>query len=143
MENSTNAIYDRAKNTWSSDTLARQTAKQNIQSTITFSDNIEFICENAISGQMNFVISIGTKSIIPILVTHKKLLLNNGKNILISEFLNFIDNNQKDFTDEVNWLKYDEFEDLLNQMHWITLARCNQGKAGTIQMNINDFKTFD
>ena len=142
MENSTNMIYDRAKNTWSPDTLARQTAKQNTQTTITFSDNIEFICQNAISGQMNFVISIGTNSIIPILTIHKKLLLNNGTNVLISEFLNFIDNNQKNFTDEVNWFKYDEFEDLLNQMHWITLTRCNQGKAGSIKMNINDFKKF-
>ena len=27
-------------------------------------------------------------------------------------------------------------------MHWIKSARCNQGKAGSLQMNINDFKKF-
>ena len=27
-------------------------------------------------------------------------------------------------------------------LNMITLARCNQGKAGSIQMNINDFKKF-
>ena len=97
MESSQNIIFDRAKNDWTPDTITKQTAKQSTQTTITFSDNIDFICENAISGQIHFVIASGLKSITPIHCIHKKFHLNNGTSVLASEFLNFIDNNKKTF----------------------------------------------
>ena len=122
-----NVIFDRAKNSWTKDTIAKQVTKQHTQSTISFSDNINFVCENAISGQLHFVIATEIQSVIPIHSIHKKLLLNNGTNVLASEFLNYTDNNKKDFTSQVNWFDYDEFEDMLNQMDWISNVRLKQG----------------
>ena len=59
MEISTNAIYDRAKENWIKDIISKQLTKNNTQSTITFTDNINYISENATSGQIHFVIAIG------------------------------------------------------------------------------------
>ena len=101
-----------------------------------------FIAENAISGQIHFVIATAIESIIPIHSIHKKLLLNNGSNILASEFITFTDNNKKDFTSQVNWFDYDAFDDMLNQMHWIKDVRMNQGTNEATKLNIIDFKKF-
>ena len=98
MESSQNVIFDRAKNVWTEETIAKQITKQSTQHSITFSENIDFIAENAISGQIHFVIATAIESIIPIHSIHKKLLLNNGRNILASEFITFTDNNKKDFS---------------------------------------------
>ena len=54
--------------------------------------------------------------------------MNNGTSVLVSEFLNYTDNNKKDFTSQVNWFEYDEFEDMLDKMNWISHAGVNQGK---------------
>ena len=142
MESTQNVIFDRAKNRWTKDTILKQQSKQSPQSTITFSDNIDFVAENAISGQPHFVVATGIESITPIHSIHKKLLLNNGANILASEFINFTDKNKKIFTSEANWFKYDEFEDMLNQMEWISQVRINQGKNDVIHMDLSNFKRF-
>ena len=142
MESTQNVIFDRAKNGWTKDTISKQQSKQSPQSTITVSDNIDFVAENAISGQIHFVVATGIKSITPIHSIHKKLLLNNGSSVLASEFINFTDKNKKDFTSEVNWFKYDEFEDMLNQMEWISNVRINQGKNDVMYMELLNFKKF-
>ena len=142
MEISTNAIYDRAKENWTQDIISKQLAKNNNQTTITFTDNINFINENATSGQIHFVIATGLKSMAPIVCIHKKLLLNNGNNILISEFIQFTENKQKDFTDKANWFNFNEFEIIIDQMNWIKNVRINQGTKGVMNMSIDDFKKF-
>ena len=135
MEISTNAIYDRAKESWLENSREKH-------STITFTDNINYITKNAKKDQIHFVIAKGLGSISPILCNDDKLLLNNGKNIPISEFIQFTDHNQKDFTDKSNWFNFDEFVSMVNKMNWISNVRVNQGDNGDLTMNINGFKKF-
>ena len=125
MEISTNAIYDRAKGSWLENI-------NNDQSTITFTDNINYIVKNAQKDQIHFVIAKGLNSISPIFCNDDKLLLNNGKNILIDEFIQFTDQNQKDFTNKSNWFNFDEFIIMVNKMNWIPNARVNQGNHASL-----------
>ena len=124
MEISTNAIYDRAKDSWA-ENIDKQLTQQNIQSTLTFTDNINYIVKNAKKDQIHFVIAKGLNSISPIFCNDDKLLLNNGKNIPIHEFMQFTDQNQTDFTDKSNWFNFDEFTIMINKMNWITSVRVN------------------
>ena len=59
-----------------------------------------------------------------------------------SLFIDYTDNNKKDFTSQANWFDYDEFVDMLNKMNWISHVRLNQGKNAILQMSISDFKKF-
>ena len=86
-KNDTSTQADSFMHDWTQETNAKQITKQLTQSTITFSDNIDFVCDNAISGQIHFVVATGIESIIPIHCIHKKLLLNNGTSVLVSEFI--------------------------------------------------------
>ena len=77
----------------------------------------------------------------PTVIIHKKILMNNGKSILLSELNNYITENQREFTSLKNWFKYDDFINMVNQMNWISNVRVNEGE-NVLNMNIVDFKKF-
>ena len=142
MENSTNAVFDRAKRLWSTEVLNKQQSKHNPQSSFTFTNNIDYIANNAQIGQIHFVISSTTLEVMPTLSIHKKILMNNGKSILTSEFINYTTTNQREFTSKTNWFSYDDFVNMVDKMDWIKYVNCNEGKKNNTTMNILDFKKF-
>ena len=104
-------------------------AKHNSQNTFTFTNNIDYVCEHAVMGQVHFIISPDTKSIMATIAIHKKILMNDGTSILLSEFNNYTVNNQKEFTSLKNWFSYDDFTNMVNQMNWIQSVRVNEGES--------------
>ena len=74
MENSTNAVFDRAKRSWSEEVLNSQQSKQNPQSSFTFTNNVDYLANHTQIGQLHFVISVSTKEILPVLSINTRIL---------------------------------------------------------------------
>ena len=97
MASSQYAIYDRPKQEWTINIISKQVSKNNSQDTMVFTNSIDKIVNETNVGQIHFLVDSESRKVSPIVSIHKKLLLNNDKSILNSEFLQFIKTNENDF----------------------------------------------
>ena len=119
MASSQYAIYDRPKQEWTINIIGKQVSKNNPQDTMVFTDSIENIVNDTNIGQIHFIVNKASRKIAPIVSIHKKLLLNNGKLILNSEFLQHIETHKEDYYHKNNWFSFEEFFIIKNKLRWI------------------------